>query len=123
MEFIVRFLPRAFVFDGNFKPFVKVCEFAQAHFNRFVVENYAFENVGVGHKGNFCSRFIRLAYYLKFALRHAAIVNLLIVVAVLKNFDFQPFGKRVNYRKPHAVKPARYFVSAAAEFAARVKFG
>jgi len=44
-------------------------------------------------------------------------------MSVLINFHFQPFRKRVNDGKSYAVKPAGYFISAASEFTAGVKFG
>ena len=43
--------------------------------------------------------------------------------AVLFDLHIQPFGERVDYGSAHAVKAAGYLVSAAAEFAACVKFG
>ena len=51
------------------------------------------------------------------------LIALLIYLALLADFHFQPIGQGVYHRSSHAVQTAGDFISPAAEFAARMKDG
>ena len=123
IEFLFRLLFGTFVFNCNTQTFIKVRKFTQTYFYGVVVEYNAFEYIFIGHKGNLGTRLVRRADNLKFALRNAAIIDLFIMIAVLEDLDFEPFGKRVNDGQADAVQTARNLVTAAAELTACVQLG
>ena len=113
----------ALVADGDGQPLVEVGELAQAHLQIIVIEDDRLENVAVGIEGDLGARLVGIADDGEGALRHAAVVDLLVDVAVLVYFHFQPFGQGVDDREADAVQAAGNFIAAAAELAARVQLG
>ena len=123
-ERIFLFLPRALIFQRNAKPLVQIRQLAQTDFQRVVHKIGGFENFFIGKKSYFRASFLGIAHHLHAALRHAAVVHLLVNVPVLIYFRFQPFRKRVHRLYAYAVQAARYLIPGIpAELAARVHFG
>ena len=122
-ERIFLFLPRALIFQRNAKPLVQIRQLAQTDFQRVVHKIGGFENFFIGKKSYFRARFLGIAHHLHAALRHAAVVHLLVNVPVLIYFRFQPFRKRVYNGCAHTVQTAGNFISATAEFTARMQNG
>src|SRR5208282_5082446 len=116
-------LVRALVLEGDFEALVQEGQLAQALGQHVVTEVRGVEDFGIGMKGELRAGAARLAGFLEFSGRSAALVGLLVDVAVAANLQVQPVGKRVDHRDAHAVQPAGDFVGFAVEFAAGVKHG
>ena len=105
--------------DGE--PAVQESELFEPHAQMLVLEDRRLENFRVGQEGDLGARLFRLADDGERALRHAAVVDLAVDVAVLIDFRFQPFGKGVDRLDADAVQTARNFVArVSAELTARV---
>ena len=82
------------------------------------------EDLGIGQEGDLGARLIRLADDGERTLRHAAVVDLAVDVAVLIDLRLQPFGERVDRLDADAVQTARNFIArVSAELTARVDLG
>ena len=97
---------------------------AQPGLKRFVIELRRFlEDFRVRLEAHVGTRAVRRAAVLELANGFAAFKPLKPDFAVLIDFDFKPLGKRVHDGSADAVQATGNFISAAAEFAARVQDG
>ena len=109
--------------DLDGQPFIEIRKLSQTGLHGVVVEIQRFEYVAVGIERDGRARVLRRPDLGKRTLRHAAVEAYAVELAALPDLRHQPLGERVDAGHAHAVQTARYLVSAAAEFAARVKFG
>ena len=113
----------ALVRNGDVKAGVQEGLLAHSCTQRLVVVLRGVEHLGVRLEGDLCAVLVGRADNLHF-LRDAAARELhLVDFPVAVHVDNQPFGKRVDDRRAHAVKTAGDFIAPAAEFAARVQNG
>ena len=121
--FVVKFLffTDAFVLEPDFEASVKIGHLAQITRDNLVLEDDFLEDRRVGRKGGFGAGNFGCAALLNLVLRCATFVILKKNFAVLAYFDFELRAQCVDDGGADAVQPARYFVGAAIELAARVQ--
>ena len=123
MEFVPVFLERALVCENYLKSLVQISKLLEPVAQSGVIEVKRFKYLAVGIESYLRAPLACASHNFKRMLRHAALEGHFVSLAVLVNFRFQPFGKRVHTGNAHAVQTAGKFISAAAEFTARMQFG
>ncbi len=113
----------ALVGKGDFQALVQKGHLAQALSKRIEAIFNLIENRWIRMKRNFRPRLARLAGLLQLRSGLALFVGLLPYLAVTRNLQFQPIGKRIDHRNADAVEAARNFVRVAVEFSAGVQHG
>ena len=123
VERLAVLLERTAVFEDDLKPFVEIRQLLQSVAERRIVEFQSLEYLIVGIEHDLGPAPFGVAYTGERTLRDASVEAHLVQLAVLRDLDVEPLGKRVDARYAHAVQTSRKFVSAAAEFASRVQLG
>ncbi len=112
----------SFVGQDNAHPCVEKRLFTQTGLQGFIVIFRCFlKDLRIGLKTDTSACFFGCAADFQFCDGLATLKALKINIAVLVNFDFEPFGKRIDNRCANTMQTAGNFIPAAAKFATRMQ--
>ena len=113
----------ALIFEGDCQSLIEERQLSKTLGQHVEAELQDFENLTVRLEGDFRSTFFGLAGCGKRGRRFAALILLFKDLAVLPDFQLQPFGERIHHRDAHAMKAARHRIGALFELPAGVQHG
>jgi hypothetical protein len=113
----------ALVAQRDLQPFVEERQFAETLRQHVEAELQRFEDLAVRFEPHFCPAALGFPGAFQRRARLAALVTLLEDLAILPDFQLQPFRQRVDYGNADAMQAARHGIGALFEFAAGVQHG
>src|SRR5207248_1429286 len=113
------FLP--LILEGDLESLVQECKLPQSLGKHVETKVERLEDLPIGFERDRRATALRFTCHLERSGRLAALVALLEHLAVLPNFQLEPFGERVDHRDPDAMEPARYGIGALLELATRMQ--